>query len=113
MDDFRCADVLLSLSSAKSQVESVNNSLGNNTTSSDGTNTPCKALKNAVLNLIFVEMQSAISSRGENRQDTYGLLNKTLKSGNYNIQGLIETYTISTIYEGLDQVMVISSSLTS
>jgi hypothetical protein len=93
MDDNRCTDVLLSLSSAKSQVESVNDSLVNNTTS----NAPCQGLKNAVLNLIFVEMQSEISSRGANQQDTYGLLNKTLKSGNYNIQGLIETYTIATM----------------
>jgi hypothetical protein len=69
MDDFRCADIMLSLSSAKSQDES--NSLVENATSLDGTNAPSKELKNAVLNLFFVEMQSAISSRDAKWQDTH------------------------------------------
>jgi hypothetical protein len=68
MAELGCTDALLSLSNPSSEGEN----------RSELSKAPSKELKNAVLNLIYVEMQSMIAVHGVTQQDTYVLLKETL-----------------------------------
>jgi hypothetical protein len=68
MAELGCTSALLSLSKQTSHCQS--NSLLSKT--------PSKELKNAVSNLLYVEMQSMVAVHGGTHQDKYGLLEETL-----------------------------------
>jgi hypothetical protein len=85
MSEFGCASALLSLSNQTSESENNAKLL----------QAPSKELKNAVLNPIYVEMQSMISLCGNEHQEKYGLLKESLNKWEKNIHGLIKIYIIT------------------